>query len=525
MTIKVTYNVTDVYVSETVSATYINVSYETPSGAGAVWGTITGTLSNQTDLYNALNAKFDDPTGTTLQYLRGDGTLATFPSLTGFVPYTGATANVDLGTHTILAQNATIASSGSGNTATITHSSGSGIGLNITKGGNGEGLYINKTSGSGDAATIIGTLNATTLVKSGGTSSQFLMADGSTSTLTNPITGTGVAGQVAYWSGTNTQVGSNNLFWDATNNRLGIGDTTPDFALSIIRNENTSSGYEIQNNSTGAAANAGIVVRNSATSGQLFKLSTGYGGYKTLQVSDLGFYNAGAGDISILNEASGGKIKFLAGNIATTAQMTLTANGRLLLGSTTEGTQLLQVNGTGYFASNVSIGTTVSTPGYLRNYSTIPVLALQNITTGTADIDGFQLSVSGSLAYVWQYENAAMLFATNATERMRLTSTGNLHIGTFVSDTGEKIQVTGTAKVTGAATFSSSVQAGGGTTNASAILQADSTTKGFLPPRMTTTQINAIATPSEGLQVYNTTINHMCFYMNGAWAKISHSPM
>jgi hypothetical protein len=70
-------------------------------------------------------------------------------------------------------------SSGSGDTFTIGHTSGSGIALNITKGGNGEGLYINKTSGSGNAATIIGTLNATTLVKSGGTASQFLKADGS----------------------------------------------------------------------------------------------------------------------------------------------------------------------------------------------------------------------------------------------------------------------------------------------------------------------------------------------------------
>ena len=60
---------------------------------------------------------------------------------------------------------------------------------------------------------------------------------------------------------------------------------------------------------------------------------------------------------------------------------------------------------------------------------------------------------------------------------------------------------------------------------ATAILQADSTTKGFLPPRMTTAQVNAIVTPAEGLQVYNTTINHMCFYMSGAWQKINHSPM
>jgi hypothetical protein len=83
--------------------------------------------------------------GTTAQYIRGNGTLATFPSLTGFVPYTGATANVDLGTHTLLAKN-----------LVINHSSGSGVAASITKGGSGEALTVVKSSGSGNAASITG---------------------------------------------------------------------------------------------------------------------------------------------------------------------------------------------------------------------------------------------------------------------------------------------------------------------------------------------------------------------------------
>jgi hypothetical protein len=79
-----------------------------------------------------------------------------------------------------------ITHSGSTDTLTATHSSGSGIGLLITKGGANEGLKVNKTSGSGNAATIIGTLEATTLVKTGGTSAEFLMADGSVSTSMTP---------------------------------------------------------------------------------------------------------------------------------------------------------------------------------------------------------------------------------------------------------------------------------------------------------------------------------------------------
>jgi hypothetical protein len=112
--------------------------------------------------------------------------LSTATAASTYVPYTGATANVNLGTNSLTAGVGSFASSGGDATFSINHSSGSGIALNITKGGNGEGLYINKTSGTGNAATIIGTLNATTLVKSGGTSSQFLMADGSVNTSVLP---------------------------------------------------------------------------------------------------------------------------------------------------------------------------------------------------------------------------------------------------------------------------------------------------------------------------------------------------
>lgn len=40
--------------------------------------------------------------GTILEYVRGDGSLATFPSLTGYVPYTGATQDVNLGTYGLI---------------------------------------------------------------------------------------------------------------------------------------------------------------------------------------------------------------------------------------------------------------------------------------------------------------------------------------------------------------------------------------------------------------------------------------
>jgi hypothetical protein len=62
--------------------------------------------------------------------------------------------------------------------------------------------------------------------------------------------------------------------------------------------------------------------------------------------------------------------------------------------------------------------------------------------------------------------------------------------------------------------------ASGTSASASAILQANSTTKGFLPPRMTTTQRDLIATPAAGLMIYNTTTNRPNFYDGSAWVAL-----
>jgi hypothetical protein len=55
---------------------------------------------------------------------------------------------------------------------------------------------------------------------------------------------------------------------------------------------------------------------------------------------------------------------------------------------------------------------------------------------------------------------------------------------------------------------------------ASAMVEITSTTKGFLPPRMTTTQRDLIATPAAGLMIYNTTTNRPNFYDGSAWVAL-----
>lgn len=66
----------------------------------------------------------------------------------------------------------------------------------------------------------------------------------------------------------------------------------------------------------------------------------------------------------------------------------------------------------------------------------------------------------------------------------------------------------------------STAYSGTGSKSASAIIQADSTTQGMLPPRMTTAQRNAISTPATGLLIYNTSTKFYNWYNGTSWIEI-----
>ena len=191
------------------------------SGGGATWGSITGTLSAQTDLQGALDNK---------------------------VPYTGATADVNLGSHDLTATQGTFATGGSSDTLTVNHTSGSGKAITITKGGAGEGIYVNKTSGSGNAVTIVGDLEATTIKKSSGTSTQFLKADGSVDTTTY---------QPTLVSGTNIKTVNGNSL-------LGSGNVSINGITSI----GSSVGATVSGTTTGTISGSVLIPAGTISEGQ-----------------------------------------------------------------------------------------------------------------------------------------------------------------------------------------------------------------------------------------------------------------
>lgn len=56
------------------------------------------------------------------------------------------------------------------------------------------------------------------------------------------------------------------------------------------------------------------------------------------------------------------------------------------------------------------------------------------------------------------------------------------------------------------------------------MLEVNSTTKGVLLPRMTTTQRNAMSSPPDGLLIYDTTVNKLSVRAAGTWLYVTATP-
>jgi len=75
-------------------------------------------------------------------------------------------------------------------------------------------------------------------------------------------------------------------------------------------------------------------------------------------------------------------------------------------------------------------------------------------------------------------------------------------------------------KIKMAVTLNGSFGIGTANPNASAILDLESTTKAFLPPRMTTVQRDAIVSPVTGMVIYNTTAGALEFHNGTSWGAV-----
>jgi hypothetical protein len=327
-----------------------------------------------------------------------------------------------------------------------------------------------------------------------------------------------------------------------TSQNVGIGTTAPAVKLHVkVQNEV----LRLQSDTASSALYQTLY--NSAGTRRMFQ----------------GYAGASTSDYTLNNEESGAVV------FATSAteRMRIDSSGNVLIGTTTP-RQILTVaqnNSTGMAAEISNLNTASNTTKYSQilfsGYDTVATYkVVGGIKINPADAD-----------YVASYMSFSTRIADTLAERMRIDSSGNVGIGT--STPGTKLDVSGSIKTSaglqlainndinfnsgndnnnrirgngtsgyieqygyngfqfyttsGSSTermrIDSSGNVGIGTSSpsASAILDAQSTTKGVRMPNMTTTQKNAISSPAAGLMVFDTTLSKLCVYSGAAWQTIT----
>lgn len=110
---------------------------------------------------------------------------------------------------------------------------------------------------------VNGNVKATSFIKSGGTSTQFLMADGSVSTITNNVTGAGSTNYIPKF--TSSGILGNSLIYD-NGTDVGIGSTSPLGKLHVVQNNTNTVAAIIQGGWFGALIQGGSAISNYALS-------------------------------------------------------------------------------------------------------------------------------------------------------------------------------------------------------------------------------------------------------------------
>jgi hypothetical protein len=263
---------------------------------------------------------------------------------------------------------------------------------------------------------------------------------------------------------------SANLFWNATNNRLGINTSTPASALQVVGTLNATNIQSPFIFTTGSDQLI-LATQGGTAAVTIFPTSRNVLIQSGGTAVDAGFRLDVNGTARVVN------------NGAAHTTLSNTAGTRTVVWNATANMDMTLSHGSIYLVGNPSFG-------FLQVGS--------NKITST-QITGFNGSIINTDG------DAFYLHSRPAT-----ASTFKLFTGSNGSATANK----GTLLITDYANFAI-------TPEQSAQLQVESTVKGFLPPRMTTTQKNAIASPAAGLVVYDTTLGKLCVRTASSWETIT----
>jgi hypothetical protein len=422
-------------------------------------------------------------------------------SLTGLTPATTYDALIKVGDNGPIDGTLKTLSDGLGNNLPMEASTSA---INFTSTLTQGGVALQPVLVSG---TNIKTINGSTILGSGD--------------LSIP-TVSGVAGAIQFSNGSAFASDAANFFWDNTNKSLGIGTNAPLGILHLYKSAATTrmlmdgdaGQSKIITYRTGGLQRFGLYVNNTAESG-----SNAGSNFAIRAYSDAGtllstplFINRATGNVGI---------NTLTPNAATTIDAT---------GSWAQGfTNNLRLNGA---SPSLQLKTTAGNSGFMIGTSGPDTVFASSTASDFSTLNYNAVLNSGNWGFGGYFSPSARFHikgsgSTSATSSLLVQNSVGTAALEVLDDSRVKLGSSADFTVYSGAGITSRFSMNVGSTSlptSSAVLQVTSTTQGFLPPRMTDAERAAIATPAEGLLLFNTTNKGVAYRDGTNWGYLSGAP-
>jgi hypothetical protein len=448
-------------------------------------------------------------------------------SLNGLTPAGTYPGLIKTGDNTAISGTPKVLSDGNGNNLPMEVST---TGVNFTNNLTQGGTALQSVLVSG---TNIKTINGASVLGSG-------------NIVTPSTPPSGIAGAIQFSAGSAFNSDAANLFWDDTNNRLGVGTNAPTGRTQITESfttiannysaitfdgtitsrataSDTIFGFRNTQSIVSTATGQTIIANDLTPNFNYFDFNTDsiglrIGGLKNTQNNQSAILmqqtaTAGNNGLAIQPANSRWQIGFCSGqsNQIANARVVYGPSGIRIATSSAPANNLFEIIGTGSTSATTSL--------LVQNSAGAESFKVQDngfVTVGSqlnlTDANNRISAPSGAQVLAQTFHGFKISRATGSTQTMFEIDDA------FITTAGLLMNVKNTSFANMfAVNYLGQASMGTASPNASAQFQINSTTRGFLPPVMTTTQKNAIASPAAGLVVYDLTTNKLCCYNGSTW--------